>query len=82
MERPAELTEEEWKVLYPDAEKLFNLHTNIFEKSVRNRVVKKTLQELYPDLPKEFEVQDLPMAGQRRTDNDEFVTWYFNTCHC
>lgn len=77
LERIQFIPQAEWNEhLYPAAEHLLNKSTTIFEGSIRNTIVRETLRDYYGDrIPSEYPVQNLPLAGQRRTDNDEFVTF-------
>ena len=64
----------DWNVLYPYAEALLNAHTDVFEHSVRNTLVKKALSDYYRnELPAAYPVQNLPVAGERLKQNDELV---------
>jgi pyranose oxidase len=65
----------EWNVLYPRAEKLLNTHRDVFDKSIRNTIVRDVLRSTFPNLKPPFEPQNLPLAAQRNTLNDELVTW-------
>jgi pyranose oxidase len=68
------ISECEWDSLYERAERLLSTQTDIYADSVRHRLVKQALGDHYGDrLPPDRAVQALPVAGQRRTDNDEFV---------
>lgn len=43
---------------------------------IRNHLVRDTLREVYPDLTDEAaKPQYLPLAGVRREDVPEFITW-------
>jgi pyranose oxidase len=67
---------EEWDRLYGEAERVFNVRTDVFIHSLRHKAVKRALAEHYGDrIPKDYPVQELPVAGVRRKDNDEFVRW-------
>lgn len=59
----------DWDVLYNDAEKLLNLHSDIFSGSVRHKVLKRFLNGLG------LAATDTPLAGERRRDNPEFVNF-------
>jgi pyranose oxidase len=68
------ISAQEWDTLFGIAEKLLNTRRDVYTKSVRHRVVKEALQQHYQGiLPAEWPVQELPVAGERRKDNDEFV---------
>jgi pyranose oxidase len=68
-----------WDALYNRAEKLLNTHTDAFDRSIRNTIVRDTLQATFPfsELRPPCHPQNLPLAVERRTEehNDEFVTW-------
>ena len=65
----------EWDRLYTEAEKLLNTHHDQFDGSIRHTVVRETLQAEFKELQAPYHVQNLPLAVERRKDNDEFVTW-------
>jgi pyranose oxidase len=74
LERIPFIVEEEWATLFATAEKLLNTRTDVYTHSIRHQQVKRALQTYYGNaLTHEGMVQDLPVAGQRRPDNDEFV---------
>jgi pyranose oxidase len=74
LERIPFILDDEWTTLFGAAEKLVKTHTDVYEKSVRHRIVRAALQDHYHGvLPAGRQVQNLPVAGERRTDNDEFV---------
>ncbi|HWG97811.1 MAG TPA: pyranose oxidase [Pilimelia sp.] len=75
IERSPLLTDAQWGALYEEAERLLNTHVGVFEESIRHQVVREALQRAYPDLPKPYEVQSLPLAVERRRDNPELVHW-------
>ncbi|KAF9265018.1 pyranose 2-oxidase [Marasmius fiardii PR-910] len=65
--------------LYVEARKLLNVHNDQYDKdaegndiSIRHYVVKKGLLD---NLPKERNVQSLPLGVERRKDNPTYVTW-------
>ena len=70
IERSSLITD--WDCLYERSEALLKKSDNLFEKSIRNTVVKEVLQEAYPDIDKQYSPRNLPLAGVR---NGEFVTW-------
>ncbi len=59
-------------VLFSRAQSLLNIHNDQYEFSMRHTTVKDTLLSL---LPAERNVQSLPLAVERRTENPEYVTW-------
>jgi pyranose oxidase len=65
----------EWEKLYADGEKLLGTRLHEFDDSIRNTVVRETLEKEYSELEHPYEVQRLPLAVKRREDNSEFVTW-------
>lgn len=75
IERSDLLDDAEWERLYSDAEQLLHTQTGVFEHSVRHQLVRGVLQSAYPDLPKPYQVQSLPLAVERRRDNPDFVRW-------
>jgi pyranose oxidase len=75
MERSDAYDEAEWNRLYDGAEQLLNTHRHEFDDSVRHNVVRDALQAEYTELAEPYQVQNLPLAVQRRTDQPEFVTW-------
>lgn len=77
LERVPWIDESEWDELYGQAELLLNTHHDVFrDHSIRHLVVKEALKEHFQDPDGAgYQVDDLPVAGQRRRDNDEFVTY-------
>ncbi|GIE85812.1 pyranose oxidase [Actinoplanes regularis] len=75
IERSPLLPDDEWERLYDAAERLLNTHVGAFEESIRHQLVREVLQGAYPDLPKPYEVQSLPLAVERRQDNPTLVRW-------
>lgn len=74
MERIPFIAGDEWDRLYGLAERLLNTRTDVFDKSLRHAAVIEALREHYDSrLPVGYGVQSLPTAGERRSDNDEFV---------
>jgi pyranose oxidase len=74
LERIPFISDGEWDVLYGLAERTLNTHVDIFSNSIRHTMVKEALQAHYGNqLPDSCGVQELPVAGERRKDNDEFV---------
>jgi len=59
-------------VLFPRAQSLLNVHNDQYEFSMRHTTVKDTLLSL---LPAARNVQSLPLAVERRSENPEYVTW-------
>ena len=77
IERSSLLTHDEWTKYYEESEKLLKLSHTLFEDSIRNTVVKNVLKETYPTLTRnnKYPPQNLPLAGERRAEDKEFVTW-------
>ena len=76
IERSNLLTDEEWDKLYTEAEQILKTNQQMFEHSIRNTVVKETLQSTYPELKTgKDKPQNLPLAGERNKEAPEFVTW-------
>jgi pyranose oxidase len=75
IERSDVLDESEWEQFYQEAERLLHTQTGVFEHSVRHQLVRDALTAAYPDLPKPYEVQSLPLAVRRRRDNPDMVIW-------
>jgi pyranose oxidase len=74
LERMSFIGDDEWDRLYSCGEALVNMHTDAFSKSIRNQVIKERLQQYYKGrLAPPYAPDNLPMAVERRTDNDEFV---------
>jgi len=75
IERYAGIPSDEWDQRYAEAEKLLGTHLHEFDDSIRNTVVRETLENEYSELKAPYQVQRLPLAVKRRDDNSEFVTW-------
>ncbi|MFZ0217403.1 MAG: pyranose oxidase [Candidatus Dormiibacterota bacterium] len=75
VERHGFLSDQQWDELYTEAEQLLNLHTDVFEHSVRHQIVRDALRQEYPELTEPYHVQNLPLAVERRQDNPNFVHW-------
>ena len=75
VERSSIIKEEEWQDLYEESEKLLKKSDDLFEKSIRNTIVKEVLIKTYEEdiAEGEYRPQNLPLAGVRK--NEEFVTW-------
>jgi pyranose oxidase len=74
MERIPLISGAEWDILYRQAELILNTRRDVFSGSIRHTVVKEALRDHYGTrLQPPFDVQELPVAGERRSDNDEFV---------
>lgn len=76
IERSNLLTNEEWDMLYTEAERILKTNQEMFEHSIRNTVVKETLRDTYRELKSEKDrPQNLPLAGERNKAVPELVTW-------
>lgn len=75
VERSDLLTAQEWDALYRDGERLLHTGTDAYAHSVRHQLVRATLAQEYSELPEPCQVQNLPLAVERRSDNPEFVRW-------
>jgi pyranose oxidase len=75
LERINWIGSKEWDRLYEAAEALLDTHVDVFrDHSIRHAVIKEALTDHYRGrLERGYAVDDLPTAGQRRSDNDEFV---------
>ena len=75
VERSNLLTPEEWETYYKESETLLKTNNELFDDSIRQRLVKKVLIETYPNLKKPYEPQSLPLVGERNERQTNFVTW-------
>ncbi|MBO9204627.1 MULTISPECIES: GMC oxidoreductase [Niastella] len=73
LERIKFISNDEWEDLYTEAEKILNKHTDVYEKSIRNSVLKDVLSSYYPHLKYPYHVQNLPMGAERSSINSELV---------
>lgn len=73
IERSTIFNDEEWESLYTRAEKLFNTDSTLFDKSIRQQLVKHVLEDAYKD--KKRELRSMPLAGQRNAGNKDYVEW-------
>ncbi|MFL5657552.1 MAG: pyranose oxidase [Ktedonobacteraceae bacterium] len=80
-ERTNIISDEQWAALYDEAEELLNvsprrgISTHPFEHSIRHNVIREILQKEYNELQGHAAPHNLPLACERRTDNDECVHW-------
>ncbi|HKJ69379.1 MAG TPA: NAD(P)-binding protein, partial [bacterium] len=65
----------EWDKLYSQAEELISTHSHEFDHSIRHRVVRSTLANEFSELEEPYQVQNLPLAVERREEHPEFVQW-------
>lgn len=79
VERSSLIANEEWNTLYKESEKLLKKDDELFEKSIRNTMVKDVLNKTYDEeliksgTKKKYFPQNLPLAGVRK--HQEFVIW-------
>ena len=64
-----------WDKLYNEAEELLKVNSNLFDDSIRNKVIRKILKETYPNLPEGYETNNLPLAAELNQHCKEFVYW-------
>jgi hypothetical protein len=85
-ERSTLIADSEWKVLYKEAMTLLKTSQEMFDDSkpgayadgkkfIRNRLVLNALKSAYPNLKGAAAPQYLPLAGERRPDAHQFITW-------
>ena len=74
VERSPLLNKEEWIHYYGESEKLLKTTQEMY-KGIRNTVVRENLIKAYPKLKAPYSPQQLPLAGERRKESPEFVTW-------
>jgi pyranose oxidase len=75
MERADVYSANEWDRLYSGAEIILNTHRHEFDHAIRHNIVRDVLSAEYTELSEPYQVQNLPLAVERRTDHPEFVTW-------
>ena len=75
MERSDSYSDDEWNRLYDAGEQLLNTHKHEFDDSIRHQVVRDALQAEFSELSEPYQVQNLPLAVERRKDNPKFVHW-------
>ena len=79
LERWNGISHEEWDSLYSTAEQILNKHTDVFDDSIRNTLVREALRDCYGDrLPADYGVQNLPIAAERSKINSD-VVYYTGT---
>ena len=90
-ERSSLIDSSTWDLLYKEAENLLHTNQNMFDDTkinepgggapggithfIRNHLVRDTLRKVYPDLEGDAAPQYLPLAGVRRKDAPEYITW-------
>lgn len=75
MERNDIYPADEWDRLYDQGEEILNTHRHEFDDSIRHVVVREALANEFTELEEPYNVQNLPLAVERRKDNPEFVRW-------
>jgi pyranose oxidase len=75
VERSDIYSDAEWDRLYGHAEQLLNTHKNEFDRSMRHVAIREALAAEYDELVAPYQVQNLPLAVERRKDNPELVHW-------
>lgn len=75
MERSDIYPADEWDRLYDQGEKILNTHRHEFDDSIRHVVVREALSNEFTELEEPYNVQNLPLAVERRKDNPGFVHW-------
>jgi pyranose oxidase len=73
-ERSALISDDDWNRLYDCAEDLLDVHSDVFDRSLRQKVVGEVLTDLY-GRESSSQVRPLPVAGHRRKRNPEFVCY-------
>jgi pyranose oxidase len=63
MERINFISPKEWDILYTEAERSLNLHSNVFSDSLRHQIIKKFL------IDKGWDVKETPLAAERINAN-------------
>ncbi|KAH7123367.1 hypothetical protein B0J13DRAFT_589222 [Dactylonectria estremocensis] len=71
IERSNLFNDEEWDNLYTRAEKLMNRNDTAFDDSIRQQLVKKTLENAYEGR----EMRSMPLACERSQRNQNYVEW-------
>ncbi|MPZ22494.1 MAG: pyranose oxidase [Dehalococcoidia bacterium] len=75
MERSDAYSDVEWDRLYTMAEGLLNTHRHEFDMSIRHNIVRDALAAEFAELQSPYNVQNLPLAVERRKDNPDLVHW-------
>jgi pyranose oxidase len=75
MERSSIYSDEEWDRLYAQGEAMLNTHRHEFDMSIRHNIVRQALSNEFKELDEPYQVQNLPLAVERRQDNPELVHW-------
>ncbi|XDG05114.1 hypothetical protein ABKA04_004729 [Annulohypoxylon sp. FPYF3050] len=72
LERSTLFTDDEWQKLYSDAETLFDTNENVFNDSVRQRLVKKAVAGA---VEKGRLVKSMPLACKRPFPDSPYIEW-------
>jgi pyranose oxidase len=75
IERATLYDDAEWDRLYAEGEQLLNTHTDVFEGSIRHRLVRETLAAEFTELAEPYQVQSLPLAVEVQPGNPSLVRW-------
>lgn len=75
LERAHIWDDQHWSALYERAERILHTSPTLFENSIRHSVVRDALRREYDELPAEYAVQSLPLAGRARADDPTLVSW-------
>ncbi|MFF0220444.1 GMC oxidoreductase [Streptomyces vinaceus] len=75
VERYRGVPDADWERYYGEGEAILGVSRHEFDSSVRQRLIIDALREEFPELPEGYEVQGLPLAVKRRTDNPRMVRW-------
>ncbi|RMJ17075.1 hypothetical protein BHE90_004621 [Fusarium euwallaceae] len=70
-ERSTLFDDDKWKSLYDRAESLFDKNDTAFDKSIRQDLVKKTLEQAFPGRV----MKSMPLACKRNQRNPHYVEW-------
>jgi pyranose oxidase len=75
VERSSIISDPEWNRLYHEAEELLNKRTDAFDHSIRHSIVRDALEKEFTELPREYPVQNLPLAVEWHSDCPELFRW-------
>ncbi|KAL9072184.1 MAG: hypothetical protein Q9157_005196 [Trypethelium eluteriae] len=73
IERSNLFSNDEWESLYAEARSLIGTTREAFEKSIRQQLVKRTLQKAWSHTGREF--LPMPLAVKRSKINFDYLTW-------
>ena len=74
-ERSRLISDHEWDELYEYAEDVLDVHSDVFDSSLRQQVIARALTETYENTAVACDVKPLPVAGHRRSRNPDFVCY-------